>query len=129
MTDCTHVGDTFYYACVNEDGWKCVGCDTTFGFRPDLDRELTVIKVHGLLMDFHESKLIYISNGTMGEIIAENVAARCFAENFYDQEHVLRFILEDPNMRPDSTFWQTRAERWLLGAEPIRQEQEALPFA
>lgn len=128
MTDCDHSQGLFWFLCVNEEGWKCVDCDTALGFRPDLDRQLTFLKVRNILSDFHESKLIYISNGTMGDVIAENVAARCAEENQYDQDYILRFILADPNMQPESTFWQTRAERWLLGAEPIRPEQDALPF-
>lgn len=129
-----HVEDIYWYTTddkggpiCSEDGWKCL-THGWLGFRPDLDRARIELKVHCVLMDFHESKLIYISNGTMGEVISENVAQRCRTENRYDQDNILRFILDDPNMQPDSTFWQTRAERWLIGAEPIRDEQEALPF-
>ncbi len=113
---------------LNEEGWECLDCDEVFGFRPDLDRSHIEIKVYCILMGFHESNLIYISNGTMGEIITSNVAARCRDERKYDQKNILRFILDDPNMQPDSVFWQNRAERWLLGGEPIRPEQEAIPF-
>ena len=133
MADCEHDELTWRAAtprreALNEEAWECIDCGTVLGFRPDLDRSHTEIKAHCILLDFHESKLIYVSNGTMGQIIADNVAARCRAENRYDQDSILRFILADPNMNPASTFWQNRAERWLLGGEPIREGQEALPF-
>lgn len=113
---------------LNEEGWQCLDCSDVFGFRPDLDRENTYEKVRCILMDFHESNLIYISNGTEGDIIAANVAQRCAAANVYDQWSILRYILEDPNLLSHRQFWQNRAERWLLGGEPIRPEQEAIPF-
>jgi hypothetical protein len=133
MADCEHEDLTWRAAtpkreALNEAGWECLDCDADLGFRPDLDRSHTEIKTHCILMDFHESKLIYVSNGTMGEVIASNVAWRCRIENRYDQKSILRFILDDANMNPGSTFWQNRAERWLLGGEPIRDEQAAIPF-
>lgn len=125
---CEHDDLWWKLAGPNEEGWACHDCDVELGFRPDLDRSHTELKVSGLVFEFHHSQLIYISNGTMGEIIAENVAGRCREENRYDQFSILVFILEDPNL--DSahrgTFWQNRAERWLLGGEPIRDGQEAL---
>jgi hypothetical protein len=113
---------------LSEAGWTCVDCDTSLGFRPDLDRAYTELKVHAILLDFHESKLIYISNGTEGGIIADNVALRCRDERRYDQWSILRFILEDPNLNGHGDFWANRAERWLRGGEPIRNDQTALPF-
>lgn len=128
MADCEH-GDLWWrLAGPNEEGWTCHDCGAELGFRPDLDRSHTELKVHGLVFAFHESELIYISNGTMGEVIAENVAVRCREKNIYDQLSILRLILDDPNMQPESPFWQNRAERWLLGGEPVHEEQEALPF-
>lgn len=126
--DCEH-DELVWRPRINEDGWGCYGCDTELGFRPDLDRDVTDLKVHCLLLDFHESKLLYISNSEMGAIVVTNVALRCTRENTYDQQSILRFILDDPNVaREHAQFWRTRAERHLLGAEPIRDEQEALPF-
>jgi hypothetical protein len=110
----------------NEEGWGCDDCAETLGYRPDLDRSDTYEKVRSTLFWFHDSKLIYISNGTMSDIVAENVAQRCARENRYDQWTILRFILEDPNLATHGDFWANRAERYLLGGEPIRQEQEAL---
>jgi hypothetical protein len=127
-TDCGHTDIIWRLDSCTEEGWGCLYCDVKLGFRPDLDRSHTELKVNGILFDFHEAKLIYVSNGTMGEIISENVAVRCRTENRYDQKSILRFIMDDPNMMPKSTFWQNRAERWSLGGETIREEQEGLPF-
>jgi hypothetical protein len=111
----------------NEDGWRCNNCDEVLGFRPDLDRSHAGLKVSGILFEFHMANLIYISNGTMGEVITENVVHRCREANTYDQQSILRLILEDPNLsETHAAFWQNRAERWLLGGEPIRDEQESL---
>ena len=113
----------------NEEGWACHDCDEKLGFRPDLDRSYTELKASGILFEFHEAKLIYVSNGTMGMVIAENVAQRCHAENTYDQQSILRFILEDPNLsETHAEFWRNRATRYLMGGEPIRPEQDALAF-
>jgi hypothetical protein len=130
MADCQHKSVSWIPGGgLNEDAWRCDDCPEVLGFRPDLDRRATFTKVRGILLDFHESNLIYISNGTMGDIIAENVVSRCCDTNRYDQWSILAFILEDPNMASHAPFWQNRAERWLLGGEPIRDEQDALPFS
>lgn len=129
MTACTHP-DPYWRPGhgINEDGWQCESCGAELGFRPDLDREYTYAKVRGILLDFHESKLIYISNGQMGDIVAWNVASRCEQDNLYDQHTILAYILADPNMRTHAPFWANRATRYLMGGEPIRNEQEALAF-
>lgn len=125
--DCEHDDLVWWLDSCTEAGWGCHDCDAKLGFRPDLDRSHIELKCHGIVFEFHLAKLIYISNGTMGEIVAENVAARCRSENIYDQQSILKFILEDPNIeRGHAAFWQNRAERTLLGGEPIREGQEAL---
>ncbi len=135
MTDaCEHRDVTWYAAdaerrALNEAAWTCLDCEADLGFRPDLDRSHTEIKARCILADCHESRLIYVSNGTMGDGIAFNVARRCIEVNRYDQWSILAFILADPNLDDHGAFWQNRAERWLLGGdEPIRSEQEALAF-
>ena len=136
MTDCCATPEPTWYGAMptrealNEEAWQCLGCGAQLGFRPDLDREHTYMKVRCILTDFHESKLIYVSNGTIGGIVACTVAARCQETNRYDQQSILEFILSEPNMSAThATFWQNRATRYLMGGEPIRDEQEALPFA
>ena len=134
MTDCEFdhpIEDVFWNPATNEDGWTCLDCckpGENLGYRPDFDQDRIERKTWCLLQSFHEAKLIYVSNGTMGEIVAENVGRRCRVEGVYDQYSILRFILEDPNMAGHADFWKTRAERHRLGAEPIRHDQEALPF-
>ena len=98
---------------LNEEGWECIDCDAVLGFRPDLDRSHAELKAYCIMQDFHESKLIYVSNGTMGELIAANVAAQCLAVEMFDQQTILKFILEDPNMNSHGEFWRNRSVRWL----------------
>lgn len=97
----------------NESGWKCVDCSKGLGFRPDLDRELTEIKVHGILHDLVEAKVIYVSNATMGDIIAANVVGECKRLDMYDQVTIARLILEDPNISDGhGTYWKQQAEEY-----------------
>lgn len=97
----------------NESGWKCVDCSKGLGFRPDLDRELTEIKVHGILHDLVEAKVIYVSNATMGDIIACNVTVRCRELGMFDQYTIARLILEDDNLAGHGPFWKQKAEELL----------------
>src|SRR4051812_43195141 len=83
---------------LNEAAWKCMSCLAELGYRPDLDRAHTHTKVHGVLLDFHESQLIYVSNSEMGEVITSNVVRRCQQTDRYDQWTILEYILQDPNM-------------------------------
>ncbi len=125
---CAHDGEMTWHLATNEDGWECEECGETLGFRPDLDRSYTYEKAASVIFWAHESKLVYVSNGEMGMIIAENLSRRAELEDTYDQYSLLKFLLEDPNFNRHAAFWRNRAERYLMGGEPIRQEQEALPF-
>ena len=107
--------DAYYFPAINEDGWKGFP-DEQLGFRPDLDVDLIERKVHGLLLELHEAKFVYVSNGTMGEVITENVVARCRKEDVYDQHSILRFILEDPNLAEDADYWMRKRKEAETGA-------------
>ncbi|TMC48539.1 MAG: hypothetical protein E6J20_18710 [Chloroflexi bacterium] len=117
MPDCPHAELIWRSAsdqreALDEAAWVCLDCDTVLGLRPDLDRSHTEIKTHCIPLDFHELKLIYVSNGTMGLVIAENVAARCREQNRYDQWSILAFILDDRNLNTHGQFWQDRAREF-----------------
>lgn len=116
QSQCDHIEGAYFYPCVNEDGWKCVDCGAKLGFRPDLDRLLTYIKVSGILSDLFRGKLIYVANGSAGEAIATNIVGQCRAENTYDQLSILRFIVIEPNVDAGghAEFWQKKAEAWLM---------------
>lgn len=112
---CSHRATYYYMDPCTEAGWKCQDCGKTLGFRPDLDREMTEIKTNGILHDMHEAQVIYISNGTMGEIIAGNVAARCKELGLFDQLTIARLILEDVNVDVPghAEFWKARAIKYM----------------
>ena len=136
---CTHRTTFYYMDPCTEAGWKCQDCGKTLGFRPDLDRELTEIKVNGILHDMDEAKVIYISNGTMGEIIAANVALECKRANEYDQLSIVNFILDDGNVDVPghAEFWKARAIKYMKehnrhGLRSVRRRtrcQDNLDFA
>lgn len=96
IIECAH--DPEYYPSINEAGWRCVNCLEELGHRPDLDRELIGKKVMGLLNDLHESKMVYVSNGSQGEAIMCSVAMQCVREGRFDQYFIIHQILEDPNI-------------------------------
>ena len=103
--------DHYYKASVNEDGWRCGRCGEPLGYRHDLDTALIDLKVGGLLMDLCDQQLIYVSNGTEGMVIEENVVQRCRELGRYDQYTILREILADLNVGVDShaDYWAKKA--------------------
>lgn len=106
-------GNMLYRPNVNE-AWTCF-CQTDLGFRPDLDRRLLEIKIRGLLFDLHESRYIYVSNGSMGDIVVANTADECRKQDRYDQATILKLLLSDANIDGHiAEFWANRAERWLM---------------
>ena len=105
-------GNLFYYPAINEEGWRCF-CQTKLGFRPDLDRRLIRTKVSGLLMDLHEHKLLYVSNGSMGDAITENVASECEKRTCYDQQTILALLIGDPNVGGHAEYWRKESEKWI----------------
>ena len=106
---CSHEAHLWALDTCTEAGWQCADCGAVLGYRPDLDRAQAFEKVRSILFWAHESRLVYVSNGTMGEVVAYNVAARCVTEGLFDSYSILRFILEDPNMASHAAYWQGRA--------------------
>ncbi len=110
--ECKHE-TVFYYPSINEDGWKCLDCGD-LGFRPDLDKSHIYSKVMGILMDMCEKKLIYVSNGTQGDIIRENVASICLKKGAYDQYSIILEIMKDWNVgtKGHSTYWKKKSKEY-----------------
>lgn len=120
MSTCHHGPADAYYmpGAPNETGWKCA-CGELLGFRPDLDHRRLEDKVYGLLLELHERKFLYVSNGTMSMVITDNVATRCVREDRYDQLSILLFILEDGNLdvAGHAKFWREQARQPDAGVE------------
>ncbi len=85
---CKHES-TYYYPSVNDDGWRCVDCDTEFGKNEGIDKKLIYTKVRGLLHDLHEAKLIYVSNGTDGDCITSIVCDSFQKDNDFSQGYII----------------------------------------
>ncbi len=108
---CAHA-TVFWYPAVNEDGWRCADCGEKLGFRPDLDRRDTVVKVDNILHDLHDHTLVYVSNSTHGEIVAAGVAGMCEESGCYDQRTIIRLIMAHPDMDAGS-YWRDQSVAWL----------------
>lgn len=112
---CKHTNPEWHLAGCNEDGWRCGDCDKKLGFRPDLDRNETSEKVGLISLLLHEQEYIHISNSTGGDVLTAAVVKRCHADNVYDQQSIIRFILEEEE--PDhSKYWQDAALKEMTDA-------------
>jgi hypothetical protein len=118
---CTCGGQLFYYAAINEDGWKCSACGTQpgepKGFSPALDRALIKTKVSGILHDVAGAKLIHVSNGSAGDSIEACVAAECQRLGRYDQGTILMLIVEGW-AKGHADYWQPIADGIIAGNDP-----------
>lgn len=121
-------GEHFWRAAANEAGWECGWCRTNLGFRPDLDGELLELKVMGLIYDLGSANLIYVSNGTEGELICESVVKRAKKRGRYDQHTLLELILEDPYLGGQShaDYWAKERARALRGDPPVDQRMREI---
>jgi hypothetical protein len=108
--------DYHYYPNPNEAGWQCPACGhrpgEPPGFSPELDRKLIEIKAGGLLMELTMAELIYVSNGSSGELLTARVADRCVRENRYDQYSILLYLLEITT-ESHAEYWQEISENIL----------------
>lgn len=90
-----HAHEFYYYPATNEDGWECVnGCDAKALRSPLLDRSQLEVKIDGLLRDLDMHNLLRVSNGSEGEDIVAEVAAKCRATTRFDQYSIILFIYE-----------------------------------
>ena len=105
--------DVFYYLSTNEDGWRCMTCNEELGFRPDLDRELILGKVSGILTDLHTGNFVHISNSTEGEYIHLDVVKECKSTGCYDQHFIVLSIMSNPNLISHVEYWRKESEKWI----------------
>jgi len=109
--------DAYYYLAVNEGGWKCVCCSNPVagdppGYSPKLDREEIWRKVSGILNDLHMLNVVYISNGTMGDMLTGTVADICVKKGHYDQYTIASEILGQLT-KSHAEFWAKKAKEVL----------------
>lgn len=110
--------DYYWFACCNEDGWRCVDCGDNpgepEGFSPKLDRELIEIKVYCLLNDLADNQLVSVSNATAADYLTADVADQCRKLGRYDQQTILKLIIE-ADAGSHAKFWQEISEGILSG--------------
>lgn len=115
---CAH--DYQYFAATNENGWRCLHCTDKPGeppgFSPQLDRSRLEFKVFALLNELHNTDLVYVSNGTMGDSLVNAVAARCLNERRFDQYSILFFIL-DLMTESHALYWSKVSEAIVNGKD------------
>lgn len=84
----------------NDAGWRCSNCSellpgTPPGYRPDIDKDLILTKVEGLVQDLRSLDLIYVSNSTDGGFLSAKVADRCVAEGNYSMYYILYYVFDE----------------------------------
>ena len=124
MIDCACIdGIMWELAITNEDGWKC-DRHGAIGYRPDLDRKHIGEKVRSVVFWLHEHGFIYVSNGTMGDVIEDNVVEECQKRDRFDQLTITQLVLADPNLWGHSDYWANEAAGWPR-LQQRRAEKEA----
>lgn len=116
-----HIHEFHWYpAAANEQGWKCCFCDERPGeppgFSPRLDRERLDAKVFALIDEMHNSKLIHVSNGSEGDYLIGQLRKRCAAEDRFDQQSILLFLLE-LDTQSHAAYWQKISNAILAGKD------------
>ena len=106
---------------VNEEGWRCPGCDhkpgEPPGYSPQLDREAVHEKVEGILFYLHDADFVHVSNGSEGDEIAGQVANRCRQTGRYDQYSILGFLVA--LLAPShAQYWSEVGQGVLSGNDP-----------
>lgn len=103
--------ELFYYASINEDGWK--EGQKELGYKPEFDKKYITIKVRGILTDMFDAKLIYVSNGSQGDCITADVVCECKKRKRYDQYSIIEFIIRDSNVNGHWKYWKKRSKEVL----------------
>lgn len=110
-----------YYLESNEAGWRCCLCEhkpgEPTGFSPELDRVQLERKVFAVLDGLHNADVIYISNGTGGDMLMADVAERCREVNRYDQYSIALFVLEATAPR-HAEYWKQISDAIVAGKDP-----------
>jgi hypothetical protein len=109
QTVCIHDDVCWNLDVATERGWRCRSCGAVLGFRPDLDRKATPIKVEAVLGALQGSGLIYVSNATEGRALVARVAQYCTLADVYDQQSIALYLLDEQERRQ---FWKTQARHW-----------------
>jgi hypothetical protein len=60
-----------------------------------------------------EAGIIYVSNGSTGDCIMENVAFQCKRQGYYDQYTIAKQIMLDPNTDTigHAKYWAEEAKK------------------
>lgn len=122
VSACKHPNPQWSLADCNEDGWKCGDCDKQLGdegFSPTLDREQTAEKVGVILLFLSMHSFMYVSNNTQGDGMTADVVKRCHAENTFDQQSIVKFLVESNTTH--AQFWREQAKQGLC-AHPSREQ-------
>jgi hypothetical protein len=112
MANCNHSTPQWHLAGCNEDGWKCAECGTLLGsdgFSPQFDREHTSDKVDTILFWLHEHDFTYVSNSDQGASMVAMVVRRCHAENTFDQQSIVKFLIDTDTTH--AAFWRGQAKQ------------------
>lgn len=109
---CAHDNPQWNLASCNEDGWRCGDCEAKLGddgFAPVLDREQTREKVGVILLWLHEQDFMYVSNTTQGDWMTGRVVLRCHADNTFDQQSIIKFLIEQNDTH--ARYWREQARQ------------------
>jgi hypothetical protein len=113
--------DYHYYPTINEDGWRCIYCNSRPGeppgFSPHLDRSHIYEKVRGVLHELCVANLISVSNGTGADLLIAKVCDRCVREMRFDQCSIL-FYLAEEKWKDHAEYWKKVSEGILAGKDP-----------
>jgi hypothetical protein len=114
----------WYPEAANEAGWRCCTCGhkpgEPPGFDPQRDRDEIARKVWATLHDMHDAKIVYISNGSMGDGLTADIAARCRSEGVFDSYSIALFVLE--SLTPShAKYWREVSEGILAGKDPRKR--------
>jgi hypothetical protein len=119
-TVCEHESMFWYSAPANEQGWRCANCNfqpgEPPGYSPLHDRDLLHVKVWSILDDLHNHEIVYISNGSEGDVLVRDATTRCREERVVDQESIARVLLQI--VAGDGKYWREKHEQFLAGNDP-----------
>lgn len=119
---CKHDGLYWYAAPADEKGWRCADCGwqpgEDPGYSPQHDRSHLSLKVGCIIQDLHDREIIYVSNGTCGEVLTSQSVALCIERRLYDSVSIARVVLELEADDEHAKFWRDRGEGIVAGADP-----------
>jgi len=105
--NCCKDPDPQYYPGMNEKGWKCLSCNKSIGFNPDLDRSHILEKIESIMQFLQMADMAYFSNSSEGEYISIQVKEACKKRKEYDQYTIILEIFNIIQPR-HAKFYKTR---------------------